>query len=343
MKLFSLWTWIFPASLYQTNVAAAVTAAAAVGSAAISSDAASSASNAQQDAANNANQLAIGQNNLTRNDQMQSILSGQAGNKRLAYLLGLSTDPGLVGGPVAPSRQQIQDEYEAQRLASPNEVPYTRLDAADRAAFDAQVDQRYQDALRNFQTQILPNAQQDPNYGSLLRKFTANDLNNDPVYQSGLQFGLNEGEKTLNRQAAATGGLLSGATQKTIARYATDYASTKANDSRNRFVSDQDSINNRLAGIANSGQTSSGLVASSGQNTVNNVGNNILGAGNARASSYIAGANGVNNALGTGINAYQTNQLLKNMNGGGYGNFLSSNAGVMNSNGLTPNDLYTAF
>ena len=325
-----------------SGVATAIVGSAVIGGV-VSSNAAGKAADAQQDAANNANQLAIGQNNLTRNDQMQSILTGQAGNKRLAYLLGLSTDPGMVGGPVAPSRQDILNQYEAQRLSSPLEVPYTRLDAADRAAFDAQVDQRYQEALRNFQTQQLPNAQQDSNYGSLLRKFTANDMNNDPVYQSGLQFGLSEGEKGINRQAAATGSLLSGATLKALTRFGNDYASTKANDSRNRFVSDQDSTYNRLAGIANSGQSSSSLVASSGQNMVNNVGNNILGAGNARASSYIAGANGVNNALSTGVNGYMQNKLLSNMNGGSYGNFLSSNAGVMNSNGLTPNDLYTGF
>ena len=60
------------------SVAAVGAGVAAVAGAAISADAASSASNAQQDAANNANQLAIGQNNLTRNDQMQSMLTGQA-------------------------------------------------------------------------------------------------------------------------------------------------------------------------------------------------------------------------------------------------------------------------
>ena len=325
------------------SVAAVGAGVAAVAGAAISADAASSASNAQQDAANNANQLAIGQNNLTRNDQMQSMLTGQAGNKRLAYLLGLSTDPGMVGGPVAPSRQDILNQYEAQRLSSPNEVPYTRLDAADRAAFDAQVDQRYQDALHNFQTQQLPNAQQDSNYGSLLNKFTANDLNNDPVYQSGLQFGLDQGAQGINRQAAATGSQLSGATLKALTRYGNDYGSTKANDSYNRFNTDQNNIYNKLAGISSSGQTASNLVANSGQNTANMAGQNILGAGNARGASYIAGANGVNNALSTGVNGYMQNKLLSNMNGGSYGNFLSSNAGVMNSNGLTPNDLYTGF
>jgi hypothetical protein len=43
------------------------------------------------------------------------------------------------------------------------------------------------------------------NGGSFARRFTSADMNADPVYQSGLQFGLDQGTQGINRQAAAGG------------------------------------------------------------------------------------------------------------------------------------------
>ena len=147
-------------------------------------------------------------------------------------------------------------------------------------------------------------------YGSLNRKFTANDLNNDPVYQSGLQFGLDEGTKGINNQAAANGGLLSGATLKALTRYGNDYGSTKANESYNRFNTDNTNIYNRLAGISGAGQQASSQVGSAGANYGNNVSNTAMGLGNARAASGIAGANAISGGISNAINGYNQNQLM---------------------------------
>lgn len=134
-------------------------------------------------------------------------------------------------------------------------------------------------------------------------------LDQDPGYQ----FRLSEGEKGINRSAASQGGLLSGATQKALAKYNQDYASNEFGNTYNRLAS--------LAGI---GQTAVNSAAGAGQNYANNVSQNQLGIGNARAASAIGSANAWGNGLSNAYNGYQTNQLynayvnrLNGRNGGG--------------------------
>lgn len=159
-------------------------------------------------------------------------------------------------------------------------------------------------------------------YGSLTRKFTANDLTNDPVYQSGLQFGLDEGTKGINNQASASGNLLSGATLKALTRFGNDYGSTKANESYNRFNTDNTNLYNRLAGISGAGQQAASQVGSAGANYGNNVSNTALGLGNARAASGIAAGNALGGGISSAVNNYNQNQLMNklfsNGSGGGY-------------------------
>lgn len=150
----------------------------------------------------------------------------------------------------------------------------------------------------------------DPNYGSLLRRFSQSDLSADPVYQNGLQFGLDQGVGALNRQAAASGGLLSGAALKAVTRFGNDYGSTKANESYNRYTTDQNNQYNKLAGVAGTGQVANAQVSASGQNAANQIGANTIGAGNARGSGYIANGNALTGAIGSGVNAYNQYNAL---------------------------------
>lgn len=160
------------------------------------------------------------------------------------------------------------------------------------------------------------------NSGQFARKFTTSDMNSDPVYQNGLQFGLDEGAKGVNRQAAAGGSMLSGATLKALTRFGNDYGSTKANESYNRFNTDQNSQYNKLAGLSGAGQQATNQVSAAGQNMANNISASQIGAGNARASGYVGAANGWNNAISQGVNGYQQNQLMgklfPNNSGSGY-------------------------
>lgn len=158
-------------------------------------------------------------------------------------------------------------------------------------------------------------------YGSLTRKFGANDLANDTVYNTGLQFGLDEGTKALNNQAAANGSYLSGATAKALTRYGNDYGTTKANDAYNRFNTDNTNIYNRLAGITGTGQQASSQVGSAGANYGNNISNTATSLGNARAASGIAQSNAIGGGISGAINVYNQNQLMSRLfpsSSGGY-------------------------
>jgi hypothetical protein len=151
------------------------------------------------------------------------------------------------------------------------------------------------------------------NSGQFGRRFTQADLNADPVYQNGLQFGLNEGTKGINRQAAAGGSMLSGATLKALTRFGNDYGSTKANESYNRFNNDQNAQYNKLAGLSGAGQQATNQISAAGQNMANNISASQIGAGNARASGYVGQANAWNGAIGGATNALQQYSMMNRM------------------------------
>lgn len=182
------------------------------------------------------------------------------------------------------------------------------------------------------------------NSGQFSRKFTQADMNADPVYQNGLQFGLDQGTQGINRQAAAGGNFLSGATLKALTRFGNDYGSTKANESYNRFNNDQNSQYNRYAGLSGSGMQATNQVGAAGQNMTNGMSNalgtygtgaanNSINAGNARASGYVGQANAVNNGLSSWLN-YNQNQNMINAFGG-------NNGGYANMTGFQTPSAYT--
>lgn len=137
--------------------------------------------------------------------------------------------------------------------------------------------------------------------------FTGANLANEPGYQ----FGLAEGNRAITNSAAARGGLLSGAALKASTKYAQDYAGTKFNEA---YARDQTN-KNRLATLAGIGQTSVGQTNASGaalgtsvagglRNTASAIGDNLTGAANARASSYLATGNALTGALNQGVSAW---------------------------------------
>lgn len=154
-------------------------------------------------------------------------------------------------------------------------------------------------------------------YGDLARRFGLSDLQADPVYQTGLKFGLEQGTKGINQRAIASGSYDSGGTLKELTRYGTDYANSKANESYNRFVNDQNSIYNRLAGVSGAGQVATNQIGASGANMANNVSNLLGDQGNARAAGIVGGANAWGSALGgvnSAINNWQDNMTRQQNN-----------------------------
>lgn len=103
----------------------------------------------------------------------------------------------------------------------------------------------------------------------------------------GYQFRLKEGQKSLERGAAARGLRLSGKTMKGFQRYGDGLAAEEYGTHRNA-----------LAALGGVGQTATNSQIASGQQYANAYGQNTLAAGNARASGY----QGANNAIQGGFN-----------------------------------------
>lgn len=151
----------------------------------------------------------------------------------------------------------------------------------------------------------------------LLRRFTVGDFWADPVTQLGLQFGLSEGVKGINRMAGARGMRDSGSTLKALTRFGTDYTGQRAGESYNRFVGDQTNVYNRLAGLAGTGQTAATTTAGLGANTSNNIANLLSSGGNARGAAAIAGGNAMSGAAGSISNYFANQGLLNRLNNPG--------------------------
>jgi hypothetical protein len=73
----------------------------------------------------------------------------------------------------------------------------------------------------------------------------------------------------------------------------------------------------RLLAAAGLGTTGATLSANAGMAHAGNVGAAQINAGNNRASAYMAGAEGVNNAVQGGISNYLLSQYLKKPTSGG--------------------------
>jgi len=131
-----------------------------------------------------------------------------------------------------------------------------------------------------------------------LNKIESGDImgSMDPSYS----FRFQEGLKALDRQAAARGGLISGGALKAAQRYGQEFAS---NEFGNAY--------NRLASRAGFGQTASTNMGGAAGQFGANAGNLMTGAGAARASGYVGGANALTSGLGQYMN-YTQNQNLMN-------------------------------
>jgi len=163
-------------------------------------------------------------------------------------------------------------------------------------------------------------------------KFGAGDYQADPGYA----FRLSEGQKSLDRQAAARGGLISGGALKAATRFGQEMGSQEYQSAYNRAltgyntgVASENQLYNRQAGLAGIGQTSANLVGQAGQNYANAAGNMITGGAAAQAAGQVGAANALTGGLGTYINynqgnnlvnALQRNQNMQLVNTGGYSN-----------------------
>jgi hypothetical protein len=252
---------------------------------------------------------------------------GLTAQNRLMYLLGLDSGSGTsrTGGGTRNRldsdtlRQELQARYTTRvpggartRVSGHGEeggvyqdVGTTDTEVIDERALQAEIDRRMaEDQAAGDATTAA--ASKDPAFGSLMRDFSMADYEADPGYA----FRQSEGLQALERSAAARGGLLSGRAAKDTMRYSQGLASQEYGNAYNRFQINRSNKINPLQALMGSGQTATGQQQQASQNYASNAGNNIIGAGNARASGIVGGANAVNSGISTGWNMYQGNRLI---------------------------------
>lgn len=139
--------------------------------------------------------------------------------------------------------------------------------------------------------------------------FSYNAMTADPGYA----FRLSEGQKALDRQAAARGGLISGGALKAAERYGQDMGSQEYTNAFNRYQVERQAKLQPLQSLAGVGQTTAANLGQAGQNYAANVGQNYIGAGNALAAGQVGSANAWNQALGQTGSMYMQNQMLNQL------------------------------
>lgn len=147
------------------------------------------------------------------------------------------------------------------------------------------------------------------------KPFTMNQFNADPGYG----FRLSEGQKALERSAAARGGLLSGSTGKALTRFGQEMGSQEYQNAFNRYQAERAATLQPLQSLAGVGQTAANALTNAAGSYGSNLGELAIGAGNARASAYVGQANALNQGLGTYLNYQQGQNMINAVNRNNYG------------------------
>lgn len=149
--------------------------------------------------------------------------------------------------------------------------------------------------------------------GDFQRDFTMGDFQADPGYA----FRMAEGQKALERSAAAKGGLASGGTLKALTRYSQDMGAQEYQNAYNRFNSDRDRRFGRLSSIAGMGQHATDMLQSANQFNASNAGNIYTGIGNANAAGTAGHWGAWGNTLSGLSKAGMNYGAMQGMGGGG--------------------------
>jgi hypothetical protein len=185
----------------------------------------------------------------------------------------------------------------------------TQAAAADRAAdvqreiFERQVElgRPYREAGEQALNKLIPLATEYTPFG--MQQFQA-----DPGYA----FRLSEGQKALERSAAARGGLMGGATGKALTRFGQEMGSQEYQNAFNRYQAERQARLNPLQSLAGVGQTAAQNLAGQAGQFGSNLAETIGAGAQARASGYMGAANAITGGLGQYMN-YQQGQAQNSL------------------------------
>jgi hypothetical protein len=142
----------------------------------------------------------------------------------------------------------------------------------------------------------------------------------------GYGFRLSEGQKALDRSAAARGGLISGGALKAATRFGQEMGSQEYTNAFNRYQAERQARLGPLQSLTGMGQTTAQQLGAAGAQNANAIGNygmqganataeGYLGSANARASGYMGTSNALTSGLGTYLNYSNQQNLLAALKG----------------------------
>lgn len=129
----------------------------------------------------------------------------------------------------------------------------------------------------------------------------------------GYAFRLAEGQKALDRQAAARGGLISGGALAGAQRYGQEMGSQEYMNAFNRYQTERQAKLGPLQSLAGVGQSAVNQLGQAGQQYATGAGEALTSGAAARASGYVGQANALTGALSSGLNYYQGQQYLNRL------------------------------
>lgn len=206
---------------------------------------------------------------------------------------------------------------------SPVEMPQAMQGTQAQPMDSAGLETAVQAEMQRQQAAQTQTAQADPAFGSLMapapefKPFTMADFQADPGYG----FRQSEGEKGYQRRQSVGGTLFSGKALKDAMAFNQGLATDEygkavgrynqnQNEIYNRFNTNQTNQFNRLAAITGLGQTATNQVGAAAGQFGQQIGSNIIGAGNAQAAGQVGGANVLNSGIGQGVSMYSQQNML---------------------------------
>lgn len=189
----------------------------------------------------------------------------------------------------------------ADRAAKSQARSAAESTAAQERMFNRQVE--LQEPFRQAGVNALP----DLIAASRYTPFSLEEFQKDPGYQ----FRLKEGLRALENRAGAEGTRISGNQLRGLVRYNQELAAQDWMNSFNRYQAERAARLNPLQSLTGMGQTTAANIAGQAGQLGQNIGANIIGAGNARASGYMGVANALTGGLGQYLNYSQGQDMLK--------------------------------
>lgn len=235
------------------------------------------------------------------------------------WVAGAIVGSAYIGSQAAGQAAGAQADAASQSAAMQKQIASEQV-ALQREQFNRQVE--LQEPWRKAGVNALAELQGASRY----TPFGMDQFQADPGYA----FRLSEGQKALERQAAARGGLISGSALKAASRFGQEMGSQEYMNAFNRYQAERQARLQPLQSLAGVGQTATQALGAAGQQFASGASGALgaygAGAGEAltsgaaaRASGYVGQANAITGGLGTYLNYNQSQNYLNALRSPGAG------------------------